>query len=420
MPDQPKAPYRVCVVYQMDPRGLKVGGIETHVRTLLERHPPDVECMLVGVDAIGDLALGERYQIEVGARRVTFLPVLRYSDDMARLAARRLLQSLSLQFALGVLRHIWAIRRLIGDGPVSLELQRNEVAFLPALLRRPCVLIVHNEYKRDNKTDSLVSRYWRLYRAGEAFAARIAGRIICVNAAIKEQIARDFPQHAAKAELMTVSVNTDIFKPSPFDTSDGILRLVYAGRLEAQKDPGLMFRTVRRTADLLGGRVELHYIGTSDPAAYPEFAAIESLTVLHGFQRPDGVARILARCHAAVLTSNFEGLPVFLLETLASGRPMGAIRLPQFDAVIAPGVGGFLVERRASIEDTADAHARAFVDLWQAINHGRYVPEAIAQLARPYSVDAQLPRLFDIHRALQDARWRSRPAAPTAVPAPGE
>ena len=88
MPDQPKAPYRVCVVYQMDPRGLKVGGIETHVRTLLERHPPDVECMLVGVDAIGDLALGERYQIEVGARRVTFLPVLRYSDDMARLAAR--------------------------------------------------------------------------------------------------------------------------------------------------------------------------------------------------------------------------------------------------------------------------------------------------------------------------------------------
>ncbi|HRD78441.1 MAG TPA: glycosyltransferase [Hyphomicrobiaceae bacterium] len=402
----PSKPYRVCIVYQMDPRGAKVGGIETHVRTLIERYPGDFEVLLVGVDAVGDLKLGAPHRLEVGGRPMTFIPVLHYSDSKARDAARSLLQSLSLQFARGVLRYTPAIRRIIGRDPVSFELQRNETAFLPALLRRPSVLIVHNEYKRDNKTDSLVSRYWKIYRAGEAFAARRADRIICVNPAIKAQIGRDFPAHAGKAELMTVSVNTDIFRCQPQVTGDGILRLAYAGRFEAQKDPPLMFRTIRCIADRIDGKVQFHYVGTSDPSSYPEFAAIDGLTVRHGFQKPDGVARILGMCHATILTSNFEGLPVFLLESLASGRPMGAIRLPQFDPLIIDSVSGFQVERRDTPEASAEALAERFVAMWAAIRDGRMRPEATAEVVKPYTVDAQLPRLFAIHRSLQDARWK--------------
>lgn len=413
---RPKARHRLVVVYQMDPRGEKVGGIETHVRTLVAHAAPDFEIALVGVDAAGDLPLGVPAAIEVGDRRLTFLPVLHYRDDKARIAARSLTQSLSLQFALGVARHLRAIRRLAGKGPVSLELQRNEVAFLPAVLRRPSVLVVHNEYKRSNATDSLVSAYWRLYRAGEALAIRRADHIICVNGAIRDQIARDYPRAAARCEVMSVSVDTSTFRPTRFDTADGVLRLVYAGRLEAQKDPPLMFETVRALADRLAGRVELHYIGSNEPARYPEFAAIAGHTVNHGFQRAAGVAAILARCHIGLLTSNFEGLPVFLLETLAAGRPMTAIRLPQFDPLIVAGVSGSLVERRETQARSADAMADALLALWSAIRDGSIDPCRVAEPARPYSVEAQLPRLFAIHRQLQTARWGLMPDAHAGEP----
>ena len=413
-----RAPHRLIVVYQMDPRGQKVGGIETHVRTLLARRPADFEVALVGVDATGDLPLGKPVAIEMGGRPVTFLPVLHYSDDKARAAARRLTQSLSLQFAAGLLRHLGAIRRLAGQGPVSFELQRNEAAFLPAMLRRPSVLVVHNEYKLSNSTDSLVSAYWRLYRAGEAFAIRRADHIVCVNQAIRDQIARDYPRDVTKSEVMSVSVDTNTFRPTPWDTSDGVLRLVYAGRLEAQKDPPLMFETLARLTERLEGRVEFHYVGTNEPERYPEFGSIAARTVKHGFCRSGDVAAILARAHIGLLTSNFEGLPVFLLETLASGRPMAVIRLPQFDPLIVAGTSGILVERAAAQAQSAEAMAQAIAGLWTDMRAGRLAPERIAELAHPYSVEAQLPRLFATHRRLQTERWGTSAGKAATVTAP--
>ncbi len=314
------------------------------------------------------------------------------------------------------MRHLGAIRRLAGRGPVSFELQRNEAAFLPAILRRPSVLVVHNEYKRSNSTDSLVSAYWRLYRAGEAFAVRRADHIVCVNRAIRDQIARDYPRQLAKAEVMSVSVDTETFRPTPWDASDGVLRIVYAGRLEAQKDPGLMFETIARLGVRLAGGVEFHYVGTNEPERYPEFAAIAARTVKHGFRRSGEVAAILARAHIGLLTSNFEGLPVFLLETLASGRPMAAIRLPQFDPLIVAGTSGVLVERLGTKAQSADAMADAITSLWVDMRAGRPTPENIAALAHPYSVEAQLPRLFAAHRRLQAERWGGAPAQGLSAP----
>ena len=64
---------------------------------------------------------------------------------------------------------------------------------------------------------------------------------------------------------MTVSVDTNVFSPSPFDTKDDILKLVFTGRLDSFKDPALMFKTIKALDQKLDGKVELHYVGTSDP-----------------------------------------------------------------------------------------------------------------------------------------------------------
>ncbi|MBE7220596.1 MAG: WecB/TagA/CpsF family glycosyltransferase, partial [Caulobacteraceae bacterium] len=55
---QSGTPYRLCLMHPMDPRGAKLGGIETHVRQVLARHPQDFSMLFVGVDEIGDRPLG--------------------------------------------------------------------------------------------------------------------------------------------------------------------------------------------------------------------------------------------------------------------------------------------------------------------------------------------------------------------------
>ena len=51
--------YKLVSIHGMDPRGAKVGGIETHVRQLLKNHPEDLPLLMIGIDDTGLLELGK-------------------------------------------------------------------------------------------------------------------------------------------------------------------------------------------------------------------------------------------------------------------------------------------------------------------------------------------------------------------------
>ena len=90
------------------------------------------------------------------------------------------------------------------------------------------------------------------------------------------------------------------------------------------------------------------------------------------------MAATLASAHAGILTSEFEGMPRCVLETLAVGRPVVAMHLPQLEPVIHDGESGFLVTRSGSTEDMAEALAQRFVDVRDAIETGEMDPVQIA------------------------------------------
>lgn len=62
------------------------------------------------------------------------------------------------------------------------------------------------------------------------------------------------------------------------------------------------------------------------------------------------MASTLASAHAGILTSEFEGMPRCVLETLAVGRPTVAVHLPQLESVIHDGESGYLIPRSNSRE----------------------------------------------------------------------
>ena len=405
--------HRITLLHSIDPRGSKVGGVETHVRLMLSRHPDSVSMLLVGIDERGDLEIGKPIPVEFDGRSIDFLPVVHIPGETMHAAAKKISQSVTLRFTLGILRHLATIRRLSASGDTaSTEIERFEQAVPAWLIGHPVVQLVHNEGTKGDKMDSLLGRYWWLHRLSEKIALALATRVVGVNPNIIARYEREMPSIARKSEFMTVSVDTARFPAAAFPTDD-VFRVVFAGRLDAFKDPPLMFETLRRLHAKLGGKLEFHYVGTSDPHRDKEFAAIEPFTIRHGFQTGEGVSTIMRNCHAGILTSYFEGMPCYLLESLSSGRPVGAIRLSQYDPLIEAGVSGFLVERPEDREAAAEAMAEGFARLAADIAAGRLYPEAIRAKVTPYSVAVQMPKLFERHIAL--GRSRSRPSQPAVA-----
>ena len=394
--------------HTMDPRGGKLGGIETHVRLMLARFPGAV--LFVGLDEIGDLAPGAIVEIDHEGRALRFLPVARVETGDVNRAAKRLTQSVTLRFLLGAIRHLTAIRDAIAGAPASCEIERFEFAILPRLLFLPFVLMVHNEERREAAMDSLVKRYWWLHRANERAALTLAARVFAVNPSIAARIAGLSARFARKTEVLSVSVDIARFVPAPFASGD-TFRVCFAGRLDAFKDPPLMLASLGEAARRLDAspvgrfrRLGFDYVGASDVASVPGFAAVEAITIRHGPQPASNVAAIMRGAHAGVITSFFEGMPCYLLEMLASGRPVAAVELPQFHALLGQGDGegggGRLVERAATPEASASAVAQALLDLAGAVDAGACDPAALAKLVEPYSVQAQMGRLFAAHAAL--------------------
>src|SRR3979490_482283 len=77
---QPKNRYQICLIHPFDPRGEKVGGLETYIRDFITFHPADTDLLFIGVDSRSDLDLGKIHKLTFRGRAFDFLPILHYSD----------------------------------------------------------------------------------------------------------------------------------------------------------------------------------------------------------------------------------------------------------------------------------------------------------------------------------------------------
>lgn len=391
---------RLVIVHPMDPRGIKVGGIETHVRQVLRHVPAHVEPLLIGVDDRGDLTAGEIAPVEFAGRRLLFLPVAFVPADEQRETASSILRSNTVRFITGFLRHLPALRRAASEMPATVEVERYEIAWLARMLGLPLVLVIHSEVGDASKQDSLTRHVWKATQATEWAAYRFTDHLFTVTEKLRDRALAMAPRLAARSDVLSVPIDTGIFRPSPFACADDVLRVAYAGRLETVKDPELMFSVAAVLAQRLNGRFEFHYAGGSDPTRWSQFAAVEGVTTRHGPLRTEQMAALLSRMHVALMTSHWEGMPCFMLEALASGRPFVGPALPQFGKVLLSDLHGRTVVRGATVADSAQAWAEAVLDLWNAIRAGRVAPDTLNQAVQPFSAKRQLGRLFEIHAAL--------------------
>lgn len=396
--------YRLCVIHSFDPLGAKVGGLETFVRDMIAHLPSDFTFLMVGVDATGKKPLGKVTQETFRGQSFDFLPVLHYPEDKAREAAKSIKDSINFQFMQGLLRHLPAVRRALKAAPTSVDLQRVEYATLVKGMGLPFIQMLHGEGAPKLQMDSLLKSYRYVHNINEWLAVKACDKFMCVNPLITARIRDTYPTSAGKIDTQSTWVDTKLFRPSPFPQDEG-LRIAFAGRLDLFKRPPLMFKTIARLRETYGEGVEFHYMGTSDPARFPEFEAIRDVSVLHGFKSAQGVADVLSSVHAGILTSEFEGMPFSVLETLGAGRPVCAVHLPQLESVIKNDVSGRLI-RRSNDEDEMAVHlADAFRDIRAKIACGEITPQGVAAEVGDFTPQKQLAKIYENHRELQRRRY---------------
>lgn len=377
-----RMPIRVCMVVN----NLDVGGLEKVVLDLLRHLPPEVETSLLCLSGPGKLFP----QVTLPPERCLVLdkpPLLSLGDKLrAPLVMAR-------------------IGRFLRDRGVEVVHTHNLTPLLyagaPARLmgrRRPRVL--YSEHNQINRSGPAARRRFRQY-------ARLADEVIAVSHDLRRILVEEL---AIAPPVRVVHNGIDPGKFTGVDGADlraelgaepgqflvgtavvlseqkGIRHLLEAARLVRAADPTVRFA--------IGGDGPLRRELEGRAAA---LGLAETVRFL-GYR--SDVPRFIAALDAYVLPSLWEGLPLALLEALASAKPIVATRVGGNPEIVADGENGLLVPAK-------DPEALAQAVLALRRDPGRCQRMAVANRARfesAFSVASMTAAHLASYRALAAAR----------------
>ena len=155
------------------------------------------------------------------------------------------------------------------------------------------------------------------------------------------------PGHWDRLHIVHCGVDPALYD-TPAPPARAGLRLLFVGRLAAIKGLRVLIEALSRAraggGD--GGAITLDLVGDGPDRAALEAAArpLDGAVRFLGYRSQAGVAAALAEADALVLPSFAEGLPVVLMEAMASRRPVIATRVGGVGELVEDGVSGLLVE----------------------------------------------------------------------------
>jgi colanic acid/amylovoran biosynthesis glycosyltransferase len=194
-------------------------------------------------------------------------------------------------------------------------------------------------------------------------AAR-AVMIVAISKYGSSQIQRaSAPEDWKKIAIVPLGVDLDQFALRPMPSGD-VFEIVLVGRIESQKAQHILIRAIRLLRER-GHKVHLTLVGDGPTRPLIE-QLIRELDVpreveLTGALNHDKVLEYYARANAYVCSSYAEGLPVVLMEAMATGIPCVSTWITGIPELIRDDLDGLLVPP-ASPEHIADAVERLIVE----------------------------------------------------------
>ncbi len=150
------------------------------------------------------------------------------------------------------------------------------------------------------------------------------------------------PSQEAKFRIIHCGVFPETYDTPPKETDTG-LKLLFVGRLAPVKGLPILVEAFKAARARNPG-ITLDIVGDGDERPTVEAAAADVGGItLHGYLSQAEVAERLRAADALVLPSFAEGVPVVLMEAMASARPVIATRVGGVSELVEDGVSGFLI-----------------------------------------------------------------------------
>jgi len=183
-----------------------------------------------------------------------------------------------------------------------------------------------------------------VYTFVERSAAKWTDRIICVSE-YDRKLALDYSV-AAEAKLIAVHngipllEDVDLARPDKGD----VVNIIMVARFSEQKDHGLLLEAVPNINSRQRFRVQLVGDGEKfdEMMTRAQQMGLENVEFLGN--RSD-VASLLSQAHIFVLTSNWEGFPLTILEAMQAGLPVVASDVGGVREAVTEGTTGYLIPR---------------------------------------------------------------------------
>jgi len=343
----------VAIIHPIDPAGHVPSGIDAFIRGILKFAPPDIHYTLFG--ATSDPVArppGKLAKVVLGEREIEYWPLL----TMDARAQRGFLPL--------TIRYLYALRRARKLGllaPCSiLDFHRIEPSFLFYGDPRPKNVLLHQDMSviRDANSDILWRHAPWLYEWLERRAFSQMQKIFAVRQSAVQRYRRLYPQFAVRFAFIPTWVDSTVFMPSPSDSSRTLTRaalrrqigispdaplLVFVGRLDQQKDPLLLIESLKLSVAAIPN-LHLTIIGDGVlRSRVEEVVRVHGLTgQVHflGVRPPLEIAEILRAADLYVLCSAYEGMPIAMLEALATGLPVVCTDVGEVRLVVHDGING--------------------------------------------------------------------------------
>jgi glycosyltransferase involved in cell wall biosynthesis len=154
------------------------------------------------------------------------------------------------------------------------------------------------------------------------------------------------PAHWHKLRIVHCGVWPDVYDPEAAGaaSADRPVRLVFVGRVAPVKGLRVLLEAFG-AARAQGADLHLTIVGDGEDRAHLERLAAPFGAAVHfaGYQSQQGVAEAMAAADIFVLPSFAEGVPVVLMEAMASGKPVISSLVAGIPELVEDGVSGYLV-----------------------------------------------------------------------------
>ncbi|HEY9803814.1 MAG TPA: glycosyltransferase family 4 protein [Leptolyngbyaceae cyanobacterium] len=374
----------LTIFYQYNPWHTSIGGIQTLINTFIKYAPSEFEVRLVGTASDSSQTLGQWQEAEFAGRKINFLPILKIEDDNVRG-----LIPTTVKYTAALLG-----RSLSSD---FLHFHRLEPSLAAMNWQGEKTIFIHNDIHTQMETVAdrkaiLWRRFPAAYFALENILIRQFSQILSCNSDAAKFYRQRYPQLQDRVAFIKNSFDNEVFYSWSQSQREANRRelavqmgleeetrfILFAGRLHPQKDPVLLIRAFAalnqpHTHLLIAGDGEL---ATPVRQEIEKLGLSSQVTMLGALKQPE-LARLHRLSSAFVLSSAFEGLPLVVLEALASGTPVVTTKCGETPKLLNPN-SGIVCEQRTP-ECIADALRRILLQPQD------YPSEACVRTAQPFA-----------------------------------